>query len=65
MRVALEPSYVLHSRPYQESSLLIEALSRSHGRVGLVARGARGTRSRWKGILQPFRPLLLSWNQKG
>lgn len=65
MRVTLEPSYVLHSRPYQESSLLIEALSRSHGRVGLVARGARGARSRWKGILQPFRPLLLSWNQKG
>jgi DNA repair protein RecO (recombination protein O) len=65
MRVALEPSYILHSRLYQESSLLIEALSRSHGRVGLVARGARRSKSRWKGILQPFRPLLLSWSQKG
>ncbi|MBT8046980.1 MAG: DNA repair protein RecO [Xanthomonadales bacterium] len=65
MRVSLEPSYVLHARPFQESSLLIEALSRSHGRVGLVARGARGVRSRWKGVLQPFRPLLLSWSQKG
>jgi DNA repair protein RecO (recombination protein O) len=65
MRVTLEPSYVLHSRPYHESSLLIEALSRSHGRIGLVARGARGVKSRWKGILQPFRPLLLSWNQRG
>jgi len=65
MRVTLEPSYVLHSRPYQESSLLIEVLSRSHGRVGLVARGARGARSRWKGVLQPFRPLLLSWSQRG
>jgi DNA repair protein RecO (recombination protein O) len=65
MRTTLEPSYVLHSRPYRESSLLLEALSRSHGRVGLVARGARGARSRWKNVLQPFRPLLLSWNQKG
>jgi len=65
MRVALEPSYVLHSRPYQESSLLIEALCRSHGRVGLVARGARSAKSRWKSILQPFRPLLLSWSQRG
>jgi len=65
MRVALEPSYVLHSRPYQESSLLIEALCRSHGRVGLVARGARAAKSRWKSILQPFRPLLLSWSQRG
>ena len=65
MRITLEPSYVLHSRPYRESSLLLEVLSRSHGRVGLVARGARGARSRWKNVLQPFRPLLLSWSQKG
>ncbi|MDH3924029.1 MAG: DNA repair protein RecO [Xanthomonadales bacterium] len=65
MRVQLEPSYVLHARPFRETSLLLEALSRSYGRVGLVARGARGSRSRWKGLLQPFRPLLLSWNQKG
>ena len=65
MRITLEPSYVLHTRPYRESSVLLEVLSPSHGRVGLVARGARGARSRWKNMLQPFRPLLLSWNQKG
>lgn len=65
MRVSLEPSYVLHSRPYHETSLLLEALTRSAGRVGLVARGARGARSRWKGVLQPFRPLLLGWTQRG
>lgn len=65
MRVQLEPSYILHGRPFRETSLLLEALTRSHGRVGLVARGARGTKSRWKSLLQPFRPLLLSWNQKG
>jgi DNA repair protein RecO (recombination protein O) len=65
MRVALEPSYVLHSRPYQESSLLLETICRNHGRVGLVARGARSAKSRWKSILQPFRPLLLSWSQRG
>ena len=65
MRVSLEPAYILHSRPYRESSLLLEALGREHGRIGLVARGARGARSRWKNILQPFRPLLLSWTQRG
>jgi DNA repair protein RecO (recombination protein O) len=65
LRVSLEPSYVLHGRPYRESSLLLEAFTRDHGRVGLVARGARGSKSRWKSLLQPFRPLLLSWNQRG
>jgi len=65
MRVALEPAYVLHGRPYRESSLLLEILGQNHGRVGLVARGARAPRSRWKSLLQPFRPLLLSWNLRG
>jgi DNA repair protein RecO (recombination protein O) len=41
LRVSLEPAYVLHGRPYRESSLLLEAFTRDHGRVGLVARGAR------------------------
>ena len=65
MRISLEPAYILHSRPYRESSLLLEALSRDYGRLGLVARGARSARSRWKNLLQPFRPLLLSWTQRG
>ena len=65
MRFSLEPAYILHSRLYRESSLLLEALSREHGRVGLVARGARSVKSRWKNMLQPFRPLLLNWTQRG
>lgn len=64
-RVLLQPAYILHTRPYLESSLLLEAFTRDRGRVGLVARGARGLRSRWKNLLQPFRPLLLSWTQRG
>ena len=64
-RASLEPAYVLHSRAYRESSLLLEVFSRIHGRVGLVARGARGARSRWRHVLQPFRPLLLSWQLRG
>lgn len=61
----LEPAYVLHGRAYRESSLLLEVFSRQHGRVGMVARGARGAKSRWRNVLQPFRPLLLSWRMRG
>ncbi|MEJ8566626.1 DNA repair protein RecO [Elongatibacter sediminis] len=65
MRIQLEPAYVLHGRAYRETSLLLEVFSRGHGRAGLVARGARSSRSKLRNLLQPFRPLLLSWNQRG
>jgi DNA repair protein RecO (recombination protein O) len=64
-RVTLEPSYILHGRPYGETSALLEVFARDQGRTGLVARGARASRSRWKNMLQPFRPLLLSWKLRG
>lgn len=64
-RVELEPGFVLHHRPFRDTSLVLEVFTRRHGRVGLVARSARGPRSRFKGALQPFRPLLLSWQLKG
>ena len=64
-RISTEPAYVLHNRSYRESSLLLETFTLNHGRVGLVARGARGQKSRWKGVLQPFRPLLIGWTRRG
>lgn len=64
-RVELARAFVLHRRPYRESSVLVEAFSADHGRVGLVARGARRPHSRLRGVLQPFRPVLLSWSGRG
>jgi DNA repair protein RecO (recombination protein O) len=63
--VTLEPAYILHHYPYRDTSLLLEVFSRHHGRLGLVARGARSARARWHGQLQGFRPLLLSWSLRG
>jgi DNA repair protein RecO (recombination protein O) len=63
-RIQLEPAYVLHSRSFRETSLIVDAFTREHGRVAVVARGVKSPRSRWRNVLQPFRPLLLSWNQK-
>ncbi|OGA23403.1 MAG: DNA repair protein RecO [Betaproteobacteria bacterium RIFCSPLOWO2_02_FULL_67_26] len=58
------PAFVLHTYPFRETSLIIEAFSRDHGRVALVARGARRPRSALRGALLPFQPLLLSWSGK-
>ena len=64
MRVSLQPAYILHSRPYRDSSLLLEVLTAEHGRLSLVARGARRrTRGGSAGaLLQPFSPLLLGFS---
>lgn len=62
--IQLEPAYILHSRPFRETSLIVDAFTREHGRVAVVARGAKSARSRWRNVLQPFRPLLLGWSQK-
>ncbi len=60
-----EPAYVLHSHPWKESSLVIEAFTRGHGRIGLVARGARRVHSTLRSRLLAFQPLALSWFGKG
>lgn len=64
-RVTLEPAYLLSRRPYRDTSLLLEVFSRGHGRVGLIARGARAPKSKLRGLLQDFSPLLLSWHLRG
>lgn len=60
-RIQLQPGYILHQRAYRDTSLLLEVFTAEHGRFGLVARGARGPKSRNRGLLQLFQPLLLSW----
>lgn len=64
-RVQLEPGYILHARPYSDTSLLIEAFTRVQGRIGLIAKGARAPKSKIRGLLQPLQPLLLSWVESG
>jgi DNA repair protein RecO (recombination protein O) len=61
-RAELQPGYVLHAYPYKETSLIVEAFTRRHGRVGLLARGARRPRSAMRGVLLAFHPLRLTWS---
>jgi DNA repair protein RecO (recombination protein O) len=61
-RVDHQPGVVLHSTPWRETSLIVEAFTRDYGRVGLVARGAKRPTSQFRGLLAPFAPLSLSWS---
>ncbi|HEY7640977.1 MAG TPA: DNA repair protein RecO [Steroidobacteraceae bacterium] len=67
-RVQLQPAYVLHHRPYRDTSRILELFTRDHGRVSVFARGARGARkagAALASILQPFNRVLVSWSGKG
>jgi len=46
-------AFVLHSRPWSETSLMLDVFTEESGRVRLVAKGARSKRSTLKGALQP------------
>ncbi|HEY4316203.1 MAG TPA: DNA repair protein RecO [Herbaspirillum sp.] len=63
-RIAGQPGFVLHSYPYKETSLIIDLLSRDHGRVALVAKGAKRPHSKLRGVLQTFQPLSVNWTGK-
>ncbi len=65
VRVKGEPGFVLHWRPYSESSLLLELYSRSYGRITAIAKGARGRKSPYRGTLRPFALITLGWSGKG
>ena len=65
MRINQQPAFVLHTRAYRESSLLVDVFSREFGRITLNAKGARRNKIRWRNALQTFQPYWLSWAGKG
>jgi len=65
MRVNQESAYVLHHHDYGETSLLLEMFTRRHGRLGLIAKGARRARSPLRAALIPFQPLVVGFSGRG
>lgn len=67
-RIQLQPAYVLHHRPYRDSSRILELFTRDYGRLTLFARGARSGRAGARSLislLQPFNRLLLTYSERG
>lgn len=63
-RVQQQPAFILHHRPFRDTSQILDVLTRDHGKVAVVARGSRGSKSRLAGVLRPFLPLRVSWVAK-
>jgi DNA repair protein RecO (recombination protein O) len=64
-RQADEHAFVLHTYPFRDTSVIVEAFTRHHGRMGLVARGAKRPKSALRPALLAFQPLSISWSGRG
>ena len=60
-RISEEPAYVLHRHDWSESSLILEVFTRNHGRVALMAKGAKRPSSSLRPILLPLQPLRVAF----
>jgi DNA repair protein RecO (recombination protein O) len=61
-RKQLEPAWLLHHRPWSDTSRILDLITRDHGRVTLFAHGARRPKSTLRAVLRPFVPILVSWS---
>lgn len=64
-RVLLAPAFLLHRRSYRESSLLLDFLTRDHGRLSMLGKGLRRKKGPAAALLFPFAPLCVSWSGRG
>lgn len=62
MAAIAEQAYVLHSIAWRETSLVLELFTRDHGRVAVMAKGARRPRSTLRAVLLQFQPIELAFS---
>jgi len=61
----LTPAFILHRKPYSDSSLLIDLFSLQYGKITCIAKGVKSGKKQKASILQPFIPLMVSIIGKG
>jgi DNA repair protein RecO (recombination protein O) len=65
VRAISQDAFVLHLRPYRETSAIAELMTLEHGRVSVVARGVRGKKRKGAATLTPFVRSLVGWSGRG
>jgi DNA repair protein RecO (recombination protein O) len=64
-RLEDEHAFVLHTYPFQDTSVIVEAFTRRYGRIGLIAKGAKRPKSNLRPALLAFQPLAIAWSGRG
>lgn len=61
----LQLSFVLHTRPWRETSMLVDIFTENHGKLCLCAKGIRNKKAPKRSLLQPLTLLYMSWKGRG
>jgi DNA repair protein RecO (recombination protein O) len=64
MTAEFQPAYILHTRPYRDTSMLVDFFTPEFGRITAVARGVRARKTPKRNLLNPFTRLLISFQGK-
>ncbi len=64
MHTELPPPYILHTRPYRDTSMLVDFITPNFGRITAIARGVRSRKTPKRNLLNPFTRLLISFQGK-
>ncbi|MCX8099095.1 MAG: DNA repair protein RecO [Casimicrobiaceae bacterium] len=62
---APDRAFVLHGYPYRETSLVAELFTARHGRLPVVAKGAKRPGSKLRAVLLTLQPLEVVWSGRG
>lgn len=65
MRQSLHPAYVIHTRAFRDTSMIVELFTPEQGRMSVLARGAKAGKAQKSLLLQPFRSLHVAWAGRG
>ena len=63
MRIALQPAFLLHRKPYRDSSRIYDFFTLDHGVISLMAKSVwrKEKGGSLASLIQPFTPLLISF----
>ncbi len=64
-RIEGQPAFALHSRPYRETSAIVDFITEDFGRIALLVKGVRQAKSKQRIATQSFSPLSVSWTGRG
>ena len=57
-------AFLLHQRPYGNSSVMAEMFTLDNGRISVIAKGAKKPKSKFFGVLSPFSKLRITYRGK-